>query len=321
MSLLLVFTACGKSKAASEADALISSIGSVTLDSEESIIKAEKAVAELENKDKESLENLELLKSARTEYDKLVKAERIKTVDELIESIGSVTLDSEESIIKAEKAVAELENKDKESLENLELLNSARNEYNRLVEQECVISQLVSESWYEIYDGDEYKFNHDGTGTHGHLPITFEVKDDTIITVEGAAGTTKVSLKIVENNSRITLVPVGSESYYATKSDYDTISEGIRAEYTTELLGHEAWAVHKGSAFVMYLMFYKGGNGYALFTVGTYPMEWEFADNNTLKITITTNRSQSATYDIVLANGKYKLVSTADSNVVATPHN
>ena len=260
MSLLLVFTACGKSKAASEADALIS-------------------------------------------------------------SIGSVTLDSEESIIKAEKAVAELENKDKESLENLELLNSARNEYNRLVEQECVISQLVSESWYEIYDGDEYKFNHDGTGTHGHLPITFEVKDDTIITVEGAAGTTKVSLKIVENNSRITLVPVGSESYYATKSDYDTISEGIRAEYTTELLGHEAWAVHKGSAFVMYLMFYKGGNGYALFTVGTYPMEWEFADNNTLKITITTNRSQSATYDIVLANGKYKLVSTADSNVVATPHN
>ena len=71
----------------------------------------------------------------------------------------------------------------------------------------------------------------------------------------------------------------------------------------------------------MYLMFYKGGKGAAVLTVGSYAMEWEFADNNTLKITIITNRRQSATYDIVVANGKYKLVSTGSSNVVATPHN
>ena len=322
LAMLLILSGCGKSKAASEADALIASIGAVTLNSEESIVKAEQAVAALSNEEKASLENIEALLSARSEYDGLVKEKKVKEVDELIASIGTITLDSADSIEKAEQAAAALTSEEKGSLKNLSLLSAARTEYDAMVEQERVLGLLTSESWLEIYDGDEYRFRHDGTGVHGKSSITFTIKDDVITTAEGAAGTKKASLQIVERDGRVVLIPSGSDSYYAAKSDYDEISKSIREEYTAVLLNHEAWAVHKGSQFVMYFMFYKGGKGAAVLTVGSYAMEWAFEDNNTLKITIITNQRQSATYDIVVGTGnKYKLVSTGSSNIIATPHN
>ena len=321
LAMLLILTACGRSKAASEADALIASIGPVTLDSGDSIARAERAVAALASEDKKSLGNLQVLSSARSEYDRLVKENELKKVDDLIASINPVTLDSGDIITKAEQAVASLTSEEKGALANLGLLSAARNEYDELVEEERALGLLTGTSWIEVYEGDEYRFNRDGTGFHDKSPITFTITDGMIETAEGAAGTRKASLQVVERNSRVVLIPSGSDSYYAAKSDYKEISKSIREEYIAELTGHEAWAVHKGSQFVMYLMFYKGGKGAAVLTAGSYAMEWEFADNNTLKITVITNRRQSATYDIVVANGKYKLVSTGSSNVVATPHN
>lgn len=240
----------------------------------------------------------------------------------LMKTTESVKFDNSGCIVNAERTVAELNNKGNDSSKN---------------EEEQILELLTSESWIEIYEGDEYCFNLDKTGTHGRLSITYEIKDNIITTVEGAAGTTKVTLQIVESNGRVTLVPITfipvesngrvtfvpneSNSYYAAKSDYNVISEEIQEEYTVELTSHEAWAVRKDSQFVMYLMFYRGGVGNALLYAGTFGLEWEFVDNNTLKITIITDRRQSATYDIVMENGKYKLVSTVSDNVVATPHN
>ena len=79
ISLLLVLTmclslcACGKSKAAQEAQDAIAAIGTVTLDSEEAILYAEKLYGILTDNEKESVENRLTLVDAREEYDRLVQ--------------------------------------------------------------------------------------------------------------------------------------------------------------------------------------------------------------------------------------------------------
>ncbi len=265
--LVLTASACGKSKAAKGADELIAAIGTVSLDSEEAIVKAEEAMALLNEKDMESLENAELLKKSRLEFDELVKEENIR------------------------------------------------------IEKERKMALITSESWFEIYEGDEYTFNPDGTGKHGGIDITFEMNDNVIETTEGAAGTKKVSLQIRESETGTQLVPDGSDSYYALESDFLVISEAIRAEITDELTRHEAWTLRNGTQFMMYFMFYESGDGFAVTPAGTVSLDWEFVDNNTLKVTVTTSSQEmSMTYDIIDSNGSYTLVQTNNSNVTLTPH-
>lgn len=265
LAIVLSVSACGKSKAAKAADELIVSIGTVTLDSESAIIKAEEAVAALSSKDKEDLENLETLKSARAEFDKLKEAEQ------------------------------------------------------KRLEEERVINLVTSESWFGIYDGDEYKFNKDGSGSHNGVTLEYKIEDDKIFITEGAAGTTKVELVIDESGSNVKLLMRINNTYYVQKAAFDSISEGIRAEYTAELLKHQAWALYNGTQFVMYFMFYDNGNGLALTYAGNFNLKWEFVDNNTLKISVTTNQTQSANYDIVVEDGSYKLIQANNSSVTLIP--
>ena len=64
------------------------------------------------------------------------KSEAAAAADEQIASIGEVTLESEAAIAAAEAAVDALEEKDRESLDNTKLLQTAREEYDRLVEEQ-----------------------------------------------------------------------------------------------------------------------------------------------------------------------------------------
>ena len=74
--LVLVFTlslcGCGKTKDASAAEQAIAAIGTVTLDSEDAILNAEKLYGILTDKEKESIKNRIDLVNAREEYDRLV---------------------------------------------------------------------------------------------------------------------------------------------------------------------------------------------------------------------------------------------------------
>lgn len=73
--LLLSLCACGKTEAAKNADNLILSIGTVSLTSEKAIIDAENAVSQLSEKEKDTLENEQILISARTTFDALKKVD------------------------------------------------------------------------------------------------------------------------------------------------------------------------------------------------------------------------------------------------------
>ena len=272
-AFLLVLTACGKSKEVIAADELIAAIGEVTLESGPAITEAEKAVATLQGKDKEALENAGLLTSARAEYDRLVEEDRLKKEEE------------------------------------------------RQIEEERVLNLVTSGSWFGVFAGDEYSFKADGTGLHDKASLKYSISEGKIYVTEGAAGTRKTTLTIDESEGNAKLFAENGDNYYVDKATYDEISTQIRAEYTAELIRHEAWAVHKGSSFVMYYMFYDGGWGWAVMYGGTYSLKWEYVDNDTLKLSVITDREQSATYDIVVEGNSFKLVSTVDSAVTATPHN
>ena len=266
LAIVLSLSACGKSKAAKAADELILSIGTVTLDSETAIVKAEEAVAALSNDDKEALENLELLKTSRAEFDKLKAAEQER------------------------------------------------------IEKERVLNLVTTESWFGIYDGDEYQFNKDGSGSHNGVTLEYKIEDGKVYIAEGAAGTTKAELTIDESSSNVKLVIDNSDIYYVQKTAFDSVSEKIRAEYSTELKAHQAWALHNGSRFAMYFIFYDNGNGLALTQTGNFDLKWEFVDNNTLKISVTINKqTQYANYDIVNEGGSFKLVQANNTAVTATP--
>ncbi len=67
------------------------------------------------------------------------KSKNAKTVDNLISSIGEVTIDSESSIIKAEEAVRALSEEELKQLDNLKALKDARAAYSDLVGRESAI--------------------------------------------------------------------------------------------------------------------------------------------------------------------------------------
>ncbi len=101
--LVLSLISCGKSKDAAAAEKAISEIGEVTLDSEESILNAEKLFNILTDKEKESVENRIDLINARETFDKLAEQKRIEE-EELAEK-----LKLQEEYTRLSKAVPEMQ--------------------------------------------------------------------------------------------------------------------------------------------------------------------------------------------------------------------
>jgi len=117
--LCLSLCACGKSEAAQKVDEMILAIGTVTLESESSIKRAESAYKDLTEDQKKEVENYETLTTARTTLDDLLEQKRLAEeeaariaelqalaaeVDTLIGSIGEVTLDKNELIAEVRAA-------------------------------------------------------------------------------------------------------------------------------------------------------------------------------------------------------------------------
>ncbi len=101
LSLTLCITLCScKSKNAKTVDNLISSIGEVTLNSEEAITQAEAAADALEAEDFKQLEHLEDLKNARVTFNDLVDRDTASQITESIDNLfkDGITLDSGRAI-------------------------------------------------------------------------------------------------------------------------------------------------------------------------------------------------------------------------------
>ena len=105
--------------------ASIRDIGTVTLDSEEKILRAEERYNALTESQQEKISNREDLFAARTEFDSLV-------VESAIEAIGTVTMESKTAIVNAEELYDDLSRESKNLVDNYKVLTDARKEFDRL---------------------------------------------------------------------------------------------------------------------------------------------------------------------------------------------
>jgi len=130
---------------------LIDEIGTVSVDSGSKILSAENAYAALSANEKSQVTNYATLTKARKDYDEILsnlqKEELDKmaaaAVDELISSIGDVTIDSKEKIESAESAYAALTEEQKGYVENLETLTTARSKYNALKADKDAVDKVI----------------------------------------------------------------------------------------------------------------------------------------------------------------------------------
>lgn len=118
---LFILTSCFKSEEAQAVDDMISAIGTVSLNNEKAIIDVEEVVDALDKKTKRQLDNLDDLKAARDEYNSLL----IKSVENEIDAIGTVTDKSEYKISVARKKYDELRDELKPSVKNYSVLTDS----------------------------------------------------------------------------------------------------------------------------------------------------------------------------------------------------
>lgn len=116
---------CGQSEAAKSADDLIKAIGEVTLESEAKIIDAENAVAGLAEEDYKQIKRESELRAARENYENLVLKHEISIVEDKINAIGTVTLDSQQSIEAARKAFEKASKEVQEGVSNFAVIEAA----------------------------------------------------------------------------------------------------------------------------------------------------------------------------------------------------
>ena len=113
---------------------LIDAIGEVTLDSGDAIDAARAAYDELPDAKKALVDNYEKLTAAEEAYTALVDAAAAKAVDDLIDAIGEVTLESGDAIKAARAAYDALTDTQKELVKNYEELTAAEEAYTNLVD-------------------------------------------------------------------------------------------------------------------------------------------------------------------------------------------
>ena len=113
---------------------LIDAIGEVTLESGDAIDAARAAYDELPEAKKALVDNYEKLTAAEEAYTALVDAAAAKAVDDLIDAIGEVTLESGDAIKAARAAYDALTDTQKELVKNYEELTAAEEAYANLVD-------------------------------------------------------------------------------------------------------------------------------------------------------------------------------------------
>lgn len=212
------------------------------------------------------------------------KSKAVKEVETLIDTIGEVTVDSESSVVAAEKAYDTLTAEEKEKVENYAVLTEARAALDTALYEKYVaeLYASVSGEWVNIYDMDRYEFQLDGTGTHEGKEVEFTIDPENLLlsVTEGVTSTATKEFIIDLEYKTPRLILNSAGTYYVEAENYDAIAEQIREEYTEILTSYEYWSNTKG---LNYIMFGESGGGFFLLSGTTLGMQWEWLDNNTIK--------------------------------------
>ena len=154
---MVLLCGCGKSEQAKTVDQMILFIGEVSEDSKNEIEKAEKAVEALSEKERASLDNLEILEKARADYDQILEEKQRKAEEEQRKAEEEKQRKAEEEKQRKAEEEKRREAEEKQRQEDLgaaqvaidaideigelaynsgELIGAARNAYDSLTEQQ-----------------------------------------------------------------------------------------------------------------------------------------------------------------------------------------
>lgn len=213
------------------------------------------------------------------------KSKSVKEVETLIDAIGEVSVDSEAAVVAAEEAYDALTSEEREKVENHTVLADARETLDAALYEKYVMELYasVSREWVNVNDMDRYVFQQDGTGTHEEKAVEFSIDPENLLlsVTEGVASPTTREFTIDLEYKTPRLVPNDAATYYVEEQNYDAIAQQIRDEYTEILTSYEYWSNTQG---LNYIMFGESGGGWFLLSGTTLGMQWEWLDNNTIKV-------------------------------------
>lgn len=121
----------------------IDAIGAVTDDSGPAISQVEAAYRSLDDKQKEKVENYDTLTAARDDYDTL----RAKAVEDAINGIGEVSLDSADLIDEVGEKYSGLTADQQKKVTNAATLKDAQSKIDELKKQFAVGETVTTEDW------------------------------------------------------------------------------------------------------------------------------------------------------------------------------
>lgn len=201
---------------------LIDEIGTVTLDSEGKISAARKAYNALSKEDKAKVTNYAVLTAAE---DKLEMLQNVYKVEQLIDAIGKVTLDSEDEIEEAREAYDDLTDEEQELVSNYKTLKKAEEKYEELLEEETELegetkslagstSQTTSVSWTTASSSSSTKT---AAGSSSSLPTK-----STLLTFQESLASVKAGISYEDALKQL-------KDYYALSEEDQLAFEGTDA--------------------------------------------------------------------------------------------
>lgn len=213
--LINLLSGLKKPESVVQAEDLIDEIGKVSIDSEEAIIAAEQAVAALTGEEKERVGKLDKLEKAREKYDELALEQKVTELQDTINAIGTVTLESADKIKAARTAYDNSKDDVKNAISNYNVLTEAEKQYSALnVDKVVALINAIGE--VNLGSGDKIEAANDA-----YKMLTEE--DKTSVTnsqVLKDAQTKLVALKKADKDARAKV------ALAKLKADYDKV-EGI----------------------------------------------------------------------------------------------
>lgn len=206
----------------SNATSKISDIGTVDLDAKDKIIAAQEAFEYLSDQEKSMVENADTLQRAEETYSELA----IKECENLINSIGEMTLDNKEALYKARDFYTSLDQSDKQKVSNADLLKDLNDEYERLLTEERdrkkvmnIGDKVVSNNWEIELKRTNVTAKIVPNSTNGYymyyyaddeetfVDLVFQIKNINveILKINGIAGECKVDYKGITSSKNYSL--------------------------------------------------------------------------------------------------------------------
>lgn len=138
-AMMLSLTAC-KSEETKNVEDMIDELGTISLESESAISAAEAAYRALSEEDQADVDNISTLLSARDKHNVLI----IDSVEDAIEFIGAVSLDSNDPIAAAWELYDTLPNDLKNQVDNFDVLEAATDELAQAVMKQIKDVKLMT---------------------------------------------------------------------------------------------------------------------------------------------------------------------------------